>query len=132
MFHPRLARVGKYRFEIENPESYRGDGLRSLRELHVLHVPHGKASRVFREERDGTLIGEGGPVQVELEVNERRIRFTHQDVVADGSAVDRRELGGMIVVGESDSRSPALRAPAVELRRALLPRVNSASPREGI
>ena len=118
--------------EVEHAASYRRHAFGSLRDLHVLHVPHREATRILREECVRILFCEDRPVEVQLEVHERRIRLAHQDIEARGPAVQFRELRRMVVIGETDAGIATHRAPLVEFRGSALPRIDSAISREWI
>ncbi len=83
-------------------------------------MPHGEAAGILREQRDGILVSELRPVQIELEIHERGIDFLDQHVVA-GRPLEGRELVGVVVIRELEPRVAAHPAPRVELRDALSP-----------
>ena len=118
--------------EVERAASHWRHPLYPLGDCQILHVPQRNASRILREQRVRILVSEDGPVEVHLEVHERRIGLAHQDVVPRAVAVHLRELGRMIVIGEADAGITTHRAPLVEFRGSALPRIDAAISREWI
>src|SRR5215218_686608 len=64
VLHPRLARVGEDRLEVDGALSHRRHPLLGAGDRHVLEVPHGEAAGILREQRERILIGELRPVHI--------------------------------------------------------------------